>query len=143
DGLAPVAAGLAALDPAPPGVEVAHDVPLQLGGDGDLEPADRLEHDRPRLLERGPERQPAGDLEGHLGAVDRVLLAVGDGDLHVDHREAEHAALLHRLLDALLDGGDERAADRPADDRALELEAAAAGSGSRSMMHTPNWPWPP
>src|SRR5690606_39528310 len=51
----------------------------------------------------------------------------GHDGRRVDHREAGGAARLHRLLEALLGGGDEGAADRPADDGALELEAAAAG----------------
>ncbi len=48
------------------------------------------------------------------------------GDLHVDHGEAEHAGVLHRLVDALLDRGDELAGDGAADDLVDELEPAAA-----------------
>ena len=46
--------------------------------------------------------------------------------LHVDDGEAEHAAVLHRLVHALLDRGDELPRDRAADDLVVELEAAAA-----------------
>ena len=45
---------------------------------------------------------------------------------HVDDGEAEHAAVLHRLDDALLHRGDELTGDRAADDLVDELEAAAA-----------------
>ena len=55
-----------------------------------------------------------------------MVLAVEARDLHVDDGEAEHAAVLHRLGDALLDRGDELARDRAADDLVDELEAAAA-----------------
>ena len=55
-----------------------------------------------------------------------MVLAVEAGDLHVDDGEAEHAAVLHRLVDALLDRGDELAGDRAADDLVDELEAGAA-----------------
>ena len=55
-----------------------------------------------------------------------MVLAVEARDLHVDDGEAEHAALLHRLVHALLDRGDELAGDRAADDLVDELEAAAA-----------------
>ncbi len=47
-------------------------------------------------------------------------------DLHVDHGIAEHAAVLHHLVHALLDRGDELAGDRAADDPVDELEARAA-----------------
>ena len=48
------------------------------------------------------------------------------GDLHVDDREAERAAVLLGLGDALLDRGDEVARDHAADDRVDELDARAA-----------------
>ena len=52
-------------------------------------------------------------------------LAVVDGDLDVDDGEAEGAALAHRPLHPLLDGGDELARDRPADHLVDEEEALA------------------
>ena len=48
------------------------------------------------------------------------------GDLDVDDREAERAAVLLRLVHALLDRGNEVAGDHAADDRVDELVAAAA-----------------
>src|SRR5262249_56957237 len=71
----------------------------------------RLEAERPRHL------------EAHLRRVDGVVLAVEAGDLHVDDGIAEHAAVLHRLDNALLDGGDELTRDGAADDLVDELEA--------------------
>ena len=65
-------------------------------------------------------------LERHLGAVDGVVLAVEARDLHVDDGEAERAAVLLGLDDALLDRGDEVARDHAADDRVDELVAGAA-----------------
>ena len=56
-----------------------------------------------------------------------MVLAVVALDVHVDDGEAVHAAGGHRLLDALLHGGDVVARDRPADDRVGELEPAARG----------------
>ena len=48
------------------------------------------------------------------------------GDAHVDDREPVDAALLHRLVHALLDRRDELPRDRAADDLVLELEADAS-----------------
>ena len=76
-------------------------------GHGHDELADRLEQDRVGLRQRLLQPDRRRDLERHLGAVDRVVLAVEARDLHVDDGEAERAAVLHRLGDALLDRGDE------------------------------------
>ena len=83
----PLVAGLGALHPAPAGVEVAHDVALEVGRHGDVEAGDRLEHDRTGLGHGLAEGQPARDLEAHLRAVDAVVLAVDEGDPHVDDRD--------------------------------------------------------
>ena len=57
---------------------------------------------------------------------------------------AEHAALLHRLVHALLDRGDELPRDRAADDLVLELEARRrARAASTRTNATPNCPCPP
>jgi hypothetical protein len=56
-----------------------------------------------------------------------VVLAVVEGDPHVDHRVAGQQAVLHRLADALLDRADELVGDGAAEDLVDELEAAAAG----------------
>ena len=61
--------------------------------------------------------------------VDGVVLAVEALDADVDDGEAVDAAVAHRLLDALLDRGDELAGDRPADDLVDELEAGPAVEG--------------
>src|SRR5204863_2525615 len=67
----------------------------------------------------------AGDLERHFRRVDRVLLAVDQLDPHVDDRVSVHAAVHHRLVDALLHRGDVTAGDRATDDLVDELEPAA------------------
>ena len=54
--------------------------------------------------------------------------------------EAEDAAGGHRLLDALLHGGDELAGDGAAHDLVDELEAGAPLEGSTRSQATPNWP---
>ena len=74
------------------------------------------------------EGQRAGHLEGDLGGVDVVVLAVDERRPHVHHRVARLDAALERLLDALLDGGDVLDGDRPALDLVDELEALP-GSG--------------
>ena len=55
-----------------------------------------------------------------------MVLAVEAGDLHVDDREAERAAVLLGFGDALLDRGEEVPRDHAADDRVDELVAGAA-----------------
>ena len=61
--------------------------------------------------------------------VDRVVLAVVEGDLDVDHRVAGEEALDHGRAHALLDRRDEVARDGAADDLVDELEALAARQG--------------
>ncbi len=78
------------------------------------------------VRERVAQTHRGRGLERHLGAVDGVVLAVEAGDLHVDDGEAERAAVLLGLDDALFDRGDEVARDHAADDRVDELVAAAA-----------------
>ena len=87
---------------------------------------DRLEQHGCGLGHGVPEAEAPRHLEAHLGAVDGVVLAVEAGHLHVDDGVAEHAAVRHRLLDALLHRGDELAGDGAADDLVDELEARAA-----------------
>src|SRR5262249_31903992 len=81
---------------------------------------------RAGLRERVAQTHRGGGLERHLGAVDGMVLAVEARDLHVDHREAERAAVLFGLDDAFLDRGDEVARDHAADDLVDELVPAAA-----------------
>src|SRR4051812_50024465 len=61
-----------------------------------------------------------------LRGVDRVELAVEELHAHALDRVAGDHAGCHRLLDALLDGGDEATGDHAALDRVHELEALAA-----------------
>src|SRR4051812_49859673 len=61
-----------------------------------------------------------------LRGVDRVELAVEELHAHALDRVAGDHAGCHRLLDALLDGGDETTGDHAALDRVHELEALAA-----------------
>ena len=61
----------------------------------------------PALRAPSAQRQRTGQLERHRRAVDVVIAAVGERDFDVDQREAGEDAALARLLDALLDGGDE------------------------------------
>ena len=75
------------------------------------------------------QRQPAGHLEGHVGGVDAVGLAVGQGHAEVDDRVAVADAALHLGAHALLDRGDEVAGYGAPDDLVDELEPAALGEG--------------
>src|SRR4051812_49553786 len=61
-----------------------------------------------------------------LRGVDRVELAVEELHAHALDRVAGDHAGCHRLLDALLDGGDETTGDHATLDRVHELEALAA-----------------
>ena len=73
-----------------------------------------------------------------------MVLAVEELDLEVDHGEAGDEAPQPRVLDALLDRGDEVLGDRPAEDVVDELEVARrAGRGFMRILQSPNWPWPP
>ena len=88
---------------------------------------DRLQQDGAGGLQRLAGALAAGDAEGHVGAVDGVGLAVGQGDRDVDHGEAERAAL-HGVVGALLDGGDVVARHGAALDHLGEGEAGAAAA---------------
>ena len=100
--------------------------------DGDAE--DRLQQHRPRRLQRLLRPLPPGDAEGHVRAVDRVGLTVGQGHGDVDHRKAERAAL-HRVAGAGLDGGDVVARHRPALHHLGEGEAGAALARRDDELH--------
>ena len=75
--------------------------------------------------ERLLHRDPPGEPERKLRAVDAVIAAVDQGHRDVDHVEAERA-LDHRILDALFDRRDPLLGDRPAVDFFFEAEAFAA-----------------
>src|SRR5439155_21172633 len=118
-------ARLHALQAPATGVEVAVDRPHRVVGDADLDLHDRLEQHRIGLLVRVLEGHRAGDLERHLRGVDLVLLAVYEPHLDSLYRRARKLAVLHRLLDALVDGRPETLRDHAADDLVHELVAGA------------------
>ena len=61
------------LDLAAPAVQVADHVPHERLGHRDLDPHQRLEDHRMRLVDRIPDRQGRSKLEGHLRRVDLVV----------------------------------------------------------------------
>ena len=75
--------------------------------------------------ERFLHRDPAGQAEGELGAVDAVVAAVDQGHGDVDDLEAQRP-FVHRLADAFLDRRDPLLRHGAAVDLLLELEAFAA-----------------
>ena len=60
--------------------------PVYASGTIDLELDDRLEQHDAGRLDRLLHRERAGDLERHVGGVDRVELAVEQRHLDVHHR---------------------------------------------------------
>src|SRR5205823_5217245 len=94
-------------------------------GEADRDQHDRLEQHRPGLLHRLLHRDRAGDLERHLGGVDRVIGAVVDADADVLDRIAGHDAFVHSLDYALLDGGNEAGGYYAALERVDGLEPRA------------------
>src|SRR3546814_21161184 len=76
-------------------------------------------------FQRLAHRDPAGGPEGQLRAVDAVIAAVDQRHCYVDHGKAQRS-LLHRIPDALLDGGNILPGHRSAMDALVELEAFAA-----------------
>src|SRR3954466_8810302 len=109
------------LDEPAAGVEVADDVAhVVLRGD-DLDGHQRLEQGRVGLARGLLEDHRAGDLESHLRRVDLVVLAVDEGGLDAHQRVAGQDAVLHRVLDALVDRGDVLPRDATTGDAVLEL----------------------
>ena len=97
--------------------------------DGDPHPVHRFQHADVALRRGLAQRQGARGLEGHVGGVDGVGLAVvqGDGDVH--HRETEQGALGHLGLDALVHRPDELARHGAAHHLVDELVARPAFEG--------------
>src|SRR3954468_10364916 len=122
-----VAASLLALQAAAPAAEVADDVAEEVLGGHDLDLEHRLEQDGLRAPRRLLERERARDLEGDLRRVRLVVLAVDERHADVDNRVPGAPAVGERLLDALLDGGDELDRHRPTADLRDEVEALAGG----------------
>ena len=78
--------------------------------------------------ERFLHRDPPGEPERELGAVDAVIAAVDQGHRAIDHLEAERA-LAHRFAHAFLDRRDPLLGHGAAVDLLLEHEARAARQG--------------
>src|SRR5690606_38432790 len=95
-------------------------------GRHDLDLHDRLEEDR--VGERGGllEGEGARDLEGDVARVDGVIRAVVALGLEVDDGETGEDPAPGRLLDPLVDGGDELAGDDAAHDRVDEVVPLAS-----------------
>src|SRR5690606_21308056 len=81
-----------------PGVEVTDDVAHVVLWGVDLAGHHRLEQHRVRLTGSFLERHGPGDLEGHLGRVDLVVLTVHQCDLQTHQRIAGEHAVLHGVL---------------------------------------------
>ena len=113
-------------------VEVADHVADRVLGHRDRHLHDRLEQIGLGLGGGLLEGHRAGDLERHLGGVDRVVLAVVEAHPHVLDRVAGEHPALHRLRDPLLDRGDEARRDHAALDRVHELEPGARARPARS-----------
>src|SRR5581483_12166458 len=109
-----------------PAIQVADDIPGVFLGRHHFDFHDRLEQDRLRLAEAILEAHRGGDLERHFVRVDVVIRAVERRDLHVHDGIARHDAGLLGFLDALLDGRNELARHRAADD-AIHEDVALAG----------------
>ena len=110
---------------APAGVQIADHVSNGVLGNAHRDQHDRLEQHRPGIGQRLLHRQRARDLERHLGGIDGVVGAVVEPHAQILDRVAGDGALLHGLLHALLDGGDESRGDHPALDGVYELEPCA------------------
>src|SRR4051794_37156119 len=122
-----VAAALLALQAPAPAAEVADDVAEEVLGRHDLDLEHRLEQDRLRAPRRLLEGERARDLEGDLGRVGLMELAVDELTAAVDVRVPGANAVGEGLLDALLDGRDELDRHRPTADLRDEVEALAGG----------------
>ena len=103
--------------------------PTYSPGTTHLDLAPRLEHPRAGGGGELAQRQRAGRLEGGVGGVDRVRLAVDERDVHVDERPVAADAALGLGPDALLHAAVELAGHGAADDPLLEDDARAGRPG--------------
>lgn len=104
------------------GVALVHeheDVALELVGRGNGRLHQRLEDLAARLGEGLAEGHLGGQVEGVVGGIGDVGLAVVDDHLGADDAVAQQGALFARELEALGAGGQELVGDVPADDLAL------------------------
>ena len=103
---------------------------VALDGQTTLNLVHRLEQMRLGRGQRFLHRDPPGEAERELRAVDAVIAAVDQRDRAVDHLEAERA-FVHRFAHAFLDRRNPLLGNRAAVDPLLELEALAA----RQRLH--------
>ena len=121
--------GVAAGDPRPAGGQVAHHRADVLPGHLHRDLAPRLQQAGAGGRGELAQGQRAGGLEGGVGGVDRVRLAVDQGDVDVDDGAvAAHAAVGLRP-DALLHAAVELGGHRAADDPLVEDDPAARRPG--------------
>src|SRR5262249_14717958 len=125
----PVAVRLRARDLAALGVEVRHDVPQVALRHPDLDLHDGFQQHRVGLHCRLSNGERAGDLEGYVGRVNGVVLAVHQADLDVHHRIAGDHTLGHATAAPPRQGGPEVLRDGPAEDFVLPDKALAPGRG--------------
>ena len=116
---------LRARHPAAPGRQVGHHRADVVVGDEHRHVENGLQQQHLRLVRRVLQREPAGDLERHVGGVDGVRLAVRQRRAYVDDGVARRGAVLHLCPDALLHRRDELLRDRAAVDLDRELEPGA------------------
>ena len=121
----PAGLGFEAEDLAAPAADQAVDLGGEIRRHVDGHLVDRLEQDRRAVGQAFGHGHAAGGLERLVGAVDRMVLTVEQGDREVDHRKAERPAL-QVVLGAVLDRRDVLPGHRAADDLVDELEALAA-----------------
>src|SRR4051794_4654122 len=122
------------LDDPAPGVQVADDVTHVVLGRDDLDGHERLEQGRVGLARGLLEDHRAGDLEGHLRGVHLVVLAVEQDGLDAHHRVAGEDAVLHGVLDAVVDRRDVLPRDATTGDGVLELVGRRVGGDGQRLQ---------
>ena len=127
--------GLPDVDGTTTCVDVAHHIAHVLFRSTHFHGHDRLEDDRLGLRGSFLEAHGTCDLEGHFGGIDVVDLAVGDGSLDANHREAGEDAGFHGFLHASIDGRNEFLGDVAAGDFVDELVGLAVLGVERLEVH--------
>ncbi len=113
-------------DASAPPVQIAHEIAREVRRGVDLHVHHRFEDRRTRARHRVLERERARELERQLVRVHIVVGTVEHRDAKIDHRVSSQVATRPRVLYAFLDGRDELARDRAAEDVVHELEVGAA-----------------
>ena len=111
--------------PAPPAGQIPQDRADQRIGDCDRDRVDGFEQADRTVLGGVAQGECPRHLEGHIGGIDAVGLAVDQCHPQVDHGIAGADALLHLCRDTLLDAGDELSRNGAADDLVDELETGS------------------